>query len=150
MFDHCFMSMKKLAHLHYSVKTYQCVCLHVCLANVTERKEQEWDRKEKKRQFNSLLNLSPLLPHPHLIIVRKRREKNDRSVNLNFAILAFFIFRVLLSWGKIDSSAEYYGFHKALLLRGHRDKPGQFQAGILDSCFIWRVFSITIHSDHPT
>ncbi len=93
--------------------------------------------------LNSFLILPPTLSSSsHHSEVKKK----DRSVNLNFAILAFFIFNGLLSWRKIDSPDEYYGFHKALLLRGHRDKPGQFQAGILHSYFIWAVYFITAHT----
>ena len=66
------VSMETLTHLHYPVKTYQCEC--VSLANVTERKEKEWDKKKRKRQFNFFLN-SPRSLHSLIHISSRWRKK---------------------------------------------------------------------------
>ncbi len=51
----------------------------------------------------------------------------------------------MLSWGQIDSLDGYYGF-----IIFNDDKPGQSQAGILDSYFIRGVYFITTHAHTHT
>lgn len=110
------LAMTTLIHFYYPVKVY-CVCTRILQMCHREKKKNEIAKKRRERQFH-------------------------------FFALPFYLssFSEWCYHGDIDSPAEYYGFHKILQMRGHRDKPGQFQAGILDSYFIGGSYFITGHT----
>lgn len=137
--------------------------------NAVKYNLREWSVHNDTPCVPLLLLLSAFYTHTHIVYahihaglhshyylqsckcVRKEKEflkKERRERQFNFSALPLYLssFSEYRYHGDIDSPTECYGFHKTLLLRGHRDKPGQFQAGILHSYFIWRSYFITVHT----